>query len=302
MTDKSLRDIYTAHEGLVSDKWDSYLIKYNRLFQPIRTERIQLLEIGVQNGGSLEIWSKFFPNAVAIVGCDVDQGCAKLRYSDARISVIVDDITSPSAKLSIESVSADFHIIIDDGSHTSSDIIGTFFGYFPLLKMHGHYIIEDLHCSYWTQFEGGLSNQFSSMNFLKDLSDLVNHEHWGVDISRTQFLEKFGVESNAKTEQLLSEIHSVEFVNSMCIVTRQPAMENLLGIRHVVGTQELVSQNKFANGTYSIPPSQETRDCESSADHLTDKDEYILSLKRRIAELESKPHKVHVNIDDSYQP
>jgi len=56
-----MRTIETLHRqkktGKVSDKWDSYLPIYDRLFGPRKDDAIGLLEIGVQNGGSLEIWS-----------------------------------------------------------------------------------------------------------------------------------------------------------------------------------------------------------------------------------------------------
>lgn len=35
----------------------------------------------------------------------------------------------------------------------------------PLVNDEGIYIIEDLHCSYWQNFEGGLYDPFSSMAF-----------------------------------------------------------------------------------------------------------------------------------------
>lgn len=61
-----------------------------------------------------------------------------------------------------------FDIIIDDGSHVSSDIIRTFALYFPKLKSGGTYIIEDLHASYWESHQGALNYSFSSIEFLKN--------------------------------------------------------------------------------------------------------------------------------------
>jgi hypothetical protein len=45
--------------------------------------------------------------------------------------------------------------------------------------MIGIYIVEDLCCSYWQDFEGGLNDEASSMAFFKSLVDVINHEHWG---------------------------------------------------------------------------------------------------------------------------
>src|SRR5947209_9549052 len=59
----TLLSIARRHRGKVSDKWESYFSTYEALFQPLRTKPISLLEIGVQNGGSLEIWARYLPHA-----------------------------------------------------------------------------------------------------------------------------------------------------------------------------------------------------------------------------------------------
>jgi len=88
---KTLKQFYREHEGKVSDKWSLYLAEYDRLFLPYQKLPVRLLEIGIQNGGSLEIWSRFFPNAAKLVGCDIDPNCARLQYDDPRIAVVVAD-------------------------------------------------------------------------------------------------------------------------------------------------------------------------------------------------------------------
>ncbi|MBS0344776.1 MAG: class I SAM-dependent methyltransferase, partial [Proteobacteria bacterium] len=154
--EKSLAECYSEHRGKVSDKWSSYLEIYQRAFEPYRQMPVRLLEIGIQNGGSLEIWAKYFSNATAIVGCDINPACSQLRYTDERIHVVVDDANTEGAELSIAAYSPCFDIIIDDVSHRSSDIVLSFDRYFPRLELGGVFIAEDLHCSYWREFEGGL--------------------------------------------------------------------------------------------------------------------------------------------------
>ncbi|NTW52387.1 MAG: class I SAM-dependent methyltransferase, partial [Chlorobiaceae bacterium] len=84
-----LGEIYDKHQGKVSDKWRLYLDVYDRIFDSYRDEPVNLLEIGIQNGGSLELWSKYFRNGKLFVGCDINKACEKLRYDDERIKVIV---------------------------------------------------------------------------------------------------------------------------------------------------------------------------------------------------------------------
>ena len=69
-----LQDLFLAHTGYISDKWEQYLGIYESELTPIinRGTPISLLEIGVQNGGSLRIWEKYLPSGSEILVVDVD--------------------------------------------------------------------------------------------------------------------------------------------------------------------------------------------------------------------------------------
>ena len=245
----SLRDLYEAHSGKVSDKWSSYLDAYDRILLNYRNRPVRLLEIGVQNGGSLEIWPRYFPNSELILGCDIDMACSGLVFDDEKISVVIGDANTDEIERKIVAKSATFDIIIDDGSHTSSDIVRSFARYFPHLSDGGVYIAEDLHCSYWQEFEGGLYDPLSSMSFFKRLLDVVNHEHWGLARFRADALATFS--DRYKTvfgEASLASIHSVEFLNSLCIVTKRPSQENALGVRNVQGRVAIADKGMIPLG------------------------------------------------------
>src|SRR5438128_2002102 len=131
MIKRTLRELYATHTGKMSDKWSLYLDEYDRLFASMWDRPVRLLEIGVQNGGSLEIWSQFFPKAQAIVGCDINPDCERLTYDDPRIGVIVGDANDARTQQRILERSGQFDVVIDDGSHLSGDIVKTFALYFP---------------------------------------------------------------------------------------------------------------------------------------------------------------------------
>jgi hypothetical protein len=222
---KTLKQIFSEHEGKVVDKWASYIHEYERLFAPLRGEPVALLEIGVQNGGSLEIWDKYFPWAEAIVGCDIDQACKALQFKSGSIRVVIGDASTEESARQITAITSDFEIIIDDGSHTSKDIISTFSRYFSALKDGGLYIIEDLHCSYWSNYGGGLAHPYSALSFLKVLTDIINNEHWGIAKQRREFLSRYshyyGVQFD---EDVLASIHSITFLNSLCVIRKVAAI------------------------------------------------------------------------------
>lgn len=238
---QTLINLYKNHTGKVSDKWSSYLTEYDRLFSPYREQNISILEIGVQNGGSLEIWSQYFPNANIFVGCDINPNCGNLSFKDARIKVVVGDATKVDVMAKILAHSAQFDLIIEDGSHISSDIVKAFALYFPALKNGGLFVAEDLHCSYWQEFEGGIYQPYSALSFFKHLIDMINHEHWGVEKTRAKLITGFKELHNIElSESLLAEISSVEFVNSVCIIRKNNCNLNGLGDRVVAGISEQV--------------------------------------------------------------
>lgn len=250
---QTLQDLYLAHEGKVSDKWSLYLAEYDRIFHPYREHPVRLLEIGVQNGGSLDVWSKYFSNAKVLIGCDINPDCAKLRYEDPRVSIVVGDANAEASWQAVADLAGRLDVVIDDGSHVSGDIIESFLHYFPLLTSGGIYVAEDLHCSYWQQFEGGLFDPHSSISFFKALADVVNHEHWGLPLQREYVLagltEKYGVDFSAAGLEL---VHSVEFINSMCVVRKQAEPNNQLGIRVIAGQKDAVVGRNLLQAGLSV--------------------------------------------------
>ncbi|MBH3345533.1 class I SAM-dependent methyltransferase [Pseudomonas parafulva] len=250
-----LIDLYRNHQGLVSDKWSSYLPAYHKAFSSFTRKKISLLEIGIQNGGSLEIWAKYFPRAELILGCDINEECEKLTFESPLISVVIGDITKATTLHSILAFSTSgFDIVIDDGSHFSQDIINAFLLLFPNIKPGGIFIAEDLHCSYWRDFNGGISNAASSMNFFKAISDVINFEHWQTTCSRSEHMKSlfpmYDFSLISEFELLLSSVHSIEFFNSMCFIRKSDEHINCLGPRVITGRFETVCPVLEKDGTF----------------------------------------------------
>ena len=114
MEQKSLQQTLQEHTGKLSDKWKLYVGEYERLLSPYQDRPVNLLEIGIQNGGSLEIWAKYFPHALKFVGCDINPKCSLLRYDDPRIAVVVGDANSDAAQAQVLGPGSVGTIINDD--------------------------------------------------------------------------------------------------------------------------------------------------------------------------------------------
>ncbi len=59
-------------DGKSHPKWSLYFDCCEARFHQ---EPVSLIDIDVQNGGSLVIWAKYVPNAKKIVGCDIYVAC-----------------------------------------------------------------------------------------------------------------------------------------------------------------------------------------------------------------------------------
>lgn len=256
----TLLSLARSHRGKFSDKWSSYLAAYDRMLAEYKHRNIRLLEIGVQNGGSLEIWARYFAAATHLIGCDINPACAALEYEDARIGLVIGDANTDAVQAQILARCPQFDVIIDDGSHTSPDIVKSFARYFSTLSTGGLFIIEDMHCSYWQEFDGGLYHPTSSMAFLKRLTDVMNHEHWGLATTRAEFLDDFARQYGiAFDDDLLTCIHSIEFINSVCVIRKSYPVESRLGARHIAGVDGLVLAGMAGlTGSLSTPPNQST--------------------------------------------
>ena len=173
----TLVETFLSHTENLSDKWEQYFSIYDAELRPLLAagSPIRLLEIGIQNGGSLQIWRKYLPAGSHIVGFDIDPKCASLR-PPAGVEIFIGD-ASDAATLEDRLGDLRFDVIIDDGSHRCDHVIATFQACFARLKPGGIYIIEDLHCSYFASHGGGLVSPHSSVAFLRSLADALHADH-----------------------------------------------------------------------------------------------------------------------------
>jgi len=171
-------ELFLRHDRKAIDKWEQYLRVYDyELSALVAAGRpLRFLEIGVQNGGSLELWSKFLPEGSEIHGIDIDPRVSSLEFESKYIRVDVVDATD-SNRLEKILGSELLDIIIDDGSHICDDVRHSFEILFPRLALGGRYVIEDLACSYDSHYGGGLKSAGSSIEFLKHLIDCLHNDY-----------------------------------------------------------------------------------------------------------------------------
>ncbi len=224
------KELYYQHTLNTSDKWAHYFDVYDDFFKRYIGTNPQVLEIGVQNGGSLQILSQYLQNA-RIYGVDIDPNVVNLRLEE-NITVFNFDITDKQAITKNFKNSA-FDIIIDDGSHICYDIITTFQLLFSMLKPGGVYLIEDLHTSYWNSHGGSYLGKDSAIEFFKKFADLLHFYH----INDDQF-DKNLSKSDVYTFQWLQ---SISFHDSVVVIHKRLTPRYSPYKRVIVGKLEPVA-------------------------------------------------------------
>lgn len=230
MGSKGFLELFRSHTGYVCDKWEQYLAVYDAEIGQLvaRGQPLNLLEIGVQNGGSLEIWAKLLPAGSRITGIDIDPSCAALSLP-ANVRVVIGD-ASKVEFLQAALGDQTFDIVIDDGSHRSKDIVGAFRALFPRLRPSGKYFIEDLHASYWREFGGSFRGADSAAEFLKSLVDALHADHF-------KEIPAVNAGDAAALAALNRQIARLCFFDSLAVIEKYPREKTHPFIRTIAGAQ-----------------------------------------------------------------
>jgi hypothetical protein len=121
-----------------ANKPSYYLEQYDNIFSPKKLLPINLLEIGIQSGGSLKMWEEYFFKG-KIFGIDID-----LKFCKAS-NHFCGSQSDISFLQKVISTIGQLDIIIDDGSHYNNDQQISFNFLFLFLNQKGIYVIEDMH-------------------------------------------------------------------------------------------------------------------------------------------------------------
>jgi hypothetical protein len=165
-----LARIFYGHEGRTAHKWLHYLDIYERHLHQYRGTDFKFLEIGVSEGGSLEVWRKYFGSEATIFGIDINADCATRVTAPNQVRIGSQDDRDFLHNVVQEMGGID--VVLDDGSHIGSHQAMSFAVLFPLLREGGSYIIEDLHTAYWPgAHRGGLKRRGSAIELVKEMID-----------------------------------------------------------------------------------------------------------------------------------
>lgn len=190
------------HHRLIH-KWNHYFEIYDRHLHHLKGKKINILEIGISHGGSLQMWQYYFKENVTIYAIDVNPECKKLESEKVKIFIgsQQDERFLKELKKSLPIID----VLIDDGGHTMKQQVTSFNFLFDHVADDGIYICEDLHTSYWKPFGGGYKKRRSFIEFSKNFIDKIHAWHT----------------PKVAIDYITKNTHSLHYYDSMLVIEKR---------------------------------------------------------------------------------
>lgn len=200
------RSIFDSHQGNLIHKWDHYFEIYDKHFHEFIGKEIVVLEIGVSQGGSIDLWQKYLGRNLKYYGIDINPGCKQFERENVKIFIGSQEDAIFLEKIKNEIPPID--ILIDDGGHTMKQQIVSFECLFEHIKMNGIYLCEDNHTSYWLNYGGGMKRKGNYMEYIKNLVDVMHLWYAG----KNTFI---------KNHKLKTQIHAIHIYDSIVVIDKK---------------------------------------------------------------------------------
>lgn len=247
---KPMRQLDEISHDYGTDKsslFHNYTKLYSLYFDEIRHEKLKILEIGIDKGYSLKTWKEYFEKG-EITGIDI---LDLSHFQENRVHIVQADQNDTDALKKVNNEFGPFDIIIDDGSHLSDDMQGSFEFLFPLLNKGGIYVVEDLHACYW----GDSLNTGKSV-FIETLKKLIDDVNSGgkSGVANIQRDKEDGWYNQKRMPEMTWWEKNVEFVHiyrSIVFIKKYPPLNSLnpftrKGSYVIVGNIQQPTKSQFS--------------------------------------------------------
>jgi len=185
-------------------KWTHYFDVYERHLSRFRDKEIVILEIGVSQGGSLQMWKEYFGKTAKIYGIDVDPRCK--NFEEENIQIFIGSQSNRKFLRTVKNSIPPIDILIDDGGHTMIQQKVSFDELFDHVKEEGVYLCEDIHTSYWSTYGGGYRRMGTFIEFSKKFIDQLHAFH-----SKEWYF---------KVNNFTRSVNSIHYYDSMIIIEK----------------------------------------------------------------------------------
>lgn len=201
-----LERFFHRHDGRLVHKWHHYFEIYDRHFARFRNKPITVVEFGVSQGGSIQMWKHYFGDQLQFVGVDINPNCKQFEEPGVRIEI--GDQQDRTFLRALSKTLPPIDVLIDDGGHTMEQQIATYEELFPMVAPDGVYLIEDLHTSYWKQWGGSFRRKNTFIEYSKSFIDAINAWH-----SRQP--------AKLTVSEFTKAVHSLHYYDSVLVVEKR---------------------------------------------------------------------------------
>ncbi len=206
MVMNDLEKYFTENTGALIHKWKHYFEIYDRHFSRFRGTDAHIVEFGVSQGGSLQMWKHYFGPDSKIFGIDIDPHCKNLE--EEQIEIFIGDQEDRRFLKSLAEKIPRIDILIDDGGHTMKQQINTYEELFSHIDENGVYLCEYTHTSYWPRSGGGYKKRGTFIEYSKNFIDYIHAWHSETNrLSVTEFTRS---------------VHSLHYYDSVLVIEKRP--------------------------------------------------------------------------------
>jgi hypothetical protein len=202
-----LEKYFTENTGRLIHKYRHYFEIYDRHFSRYRGSDVRVVEFGVSQGGSLQMWKQYFGPNSKIFGIDINPHCEKLE--EEQIKILIGDQEDRRFLRLLKGKVPRIDILIDDGGHTMKQQINTYEELFPHIDENGVYLCEDLATSYWPKWGGGYRKRGTFIEYSKNFVDYINAWH-SVQPRRLA------------VSQFTKSVHSLHYYDGLLVIEKRP--------------------------------------------------------------------------------
>lgn len=240
-----LEKYFKENTGYMIHKWHHFFDIYDAHFSRFRKQAPVILEIGVFQGGSLQMWKNYFGPEARIYAIDIDPNCKK--FEDESITIFTGSQSDRKFLREVLKQMPPIDIMIDDGGHTMRQQIVSFEEIYPHVKKDGVYLCEDLLTSYWKGYGGGYKRRNTFIEYSKNWIDQLNAYH-----SQSR---KLRVNEFTKTAKSVHYYDSVVVIEKGTVEPPQVSTTGVATIPHPGGIKKTFLKNLFNNvsGSLGLP-------------------------------------------------
>jgi hypothetical protein len=201
---------FRENTGKLIHKWHHYFEIYDKHLSRFRGTDVHLLEFGVSQGGSLQMWKSYFGPEARIFGVDINPACKSLE--EPQVEIFIGDQEDREFLRDLRRRLPRIDVLIDDGGHEMKQQIHTFEEMFDAIDANGVYLCEDMHTSYWPKWGGGYRKRGTFVEYSKGLVDRINAWH-------SKEPRRLGVTGFTRSA------HSLCFYDSVLVIEKRPIAE-----------------------------------------------------------------------------